>query len=308
MTFDNLKTGSHLGNRAVVVAVRAGLVILFAMFAGMRAEEAFAQRSLASILLPTDSSASKKSSKPKPSANEFVRNQLEYERVLAARVEKRFEVKKIFRERGIAYPAAEIFMRAFKREQELEVWVRPQGEQKFVLLKTYEICALGEKPGPKRKQGDLQTPEGFYYIDDFNPRSGYHLSLHVNYPNESDRILGDGKPLGGDIFMHGGCKTAGCLALTDDGIKEVYVMAMESRDNGQQRIPVHIFPARLGDENLKQLVRVFEKDAPRLITFWANLKTGYDVFETTRTLPAVSVNKRGRYVFTGLEPAAPRVP
>jgi murein L,D-transpeptidase YafK len=235
----------------------------------------------------------------RPKSNNFVQSQLEHERVLAARVEKRFQVKKVFRERGIAYPAAEIFLRAFKREHTLELWVRPVDDDAFVLLKTYEICAVTERPGPKRARNDLQTPEGFYYINNFNPQSGFHLSLGVNYPNEADVILNakDSRPDGGDIYIHGGCKTAGCVALTDEAIKEVYVIAMEARDNGQTRIPVHIFPAHMSEEGLNQLTRVFGKEDPSLVSFWTNLKTGYDYFETSRKLPLVSVNKRGRYLF-----------
>jgi hypothetical protein len=102
--------------------------------------------------------------------------------------------------------------------------------------------------GPKRKQGDNQTPEGFYAISYFNPRSDFHLSLHIDYPNRRDRAAGaDGVKLGGDIFIHGGCLSEGCLAITDEGIRELYWLAVEARSVGQRRIPVHIFPARLGD-------------------------------------------------------------
>jgi murein L,D-transpeptidase YafK len=274
---------------------------LIAVFGIVCAKPGFAQATLTSLLVTTDTTLKKAASTPeaeKPRSSGFVKNQLSHDRVLAAMVEKRFEMKKIFREHGLTYPAAEIFLRVFKREHSLELWVRPQGQDGFVLLKTYEICALRDKPGPKRAQGDLQTPEGFYYINNFNPQSGFHLSLGVNYPNESDRILHPaGKDLGGDIFIHGGCRTAGCMALTDENIKEVYVVAMEARDRGQERIPVHIFPARMTDDALKQLVRVFEKEQPMLVGFWANLKSGYDYFENARTLPAITVNKRGRYIF-----------
>lgn len=284
-------------------------IVLVATFGVLRPSDGLAQHTLTSVVLTADTTlvtadttlkkASSAKEPTKPKSTGFVRNQLEHERVFAARFEKRFEVKKIFRDHGIEYPAAEIFLRAFKREHTLEMWVRPVDQDTFVLLKTYEICALTEKPGPKRVRGDLMTPEGFYYINNFNPQSGFHLSLGVNYPNEADIILNgkDGRPEGGDIFIHGGCKTAGCMALTDEAIKEVYVIAMEARDNGQQQIPVHIFPARLTDTGLQQLIRVFEKEDPSLVPFWANLKTGYDYFETAHKLPFIKVNKRGRYQF-----------
>ena len=299
MTFHNLKTGSE--RVAGLVRGYARFLIIAAVFGLAYADEAVAQRSLASVMLPTDTSGTRKASKPaRATEHRFLRNQLEHTRVFDARFEKRFELKKLFRERGLAYPAAEIFLRVFKRERQLELWVRPEAQNDFVLLKSYEICALGDKPGPKRVQGDRQTPEGFYYIDDFNPRSGYHLSLHVNYPNASDRILGGMDKikgnLGGDIFVHGDCKTAGCVAVTDENIKEIYTLAIEARDNGQTRIPVHIFPARLTDDAFAQYARVF-KDQQSLVDFWSNLKTGYDYFETKRKLPEIDVNKRGRYVF-----------
>jgi murein L,D-transpeptidase YafK len=231
----------------------------------------------------------------KPRARNFSKNQLQHGRVAAARYEKRFEIKQLFRDRGIAYPAAEVFVRIFKRERVLELWARPDGQDTYALLKSYEICALSDKLGPKRKQGDMQTPEGFYYIDDFNPRSGFHLSLHINYPNQSDRAQGSDN-LGGDIFIHGGCKTEGCMAVTDENIKEIYWIAVEARDNGQTRIPVHIFPARLNDNNMAQLSNVFQKE-PHLVRFWNNLKPGYDYFAQNKKLPDVRVNARGRYLY-----------
>jgi murein L,D-transpeptidase YafK len=301
-----LRTSLNNVSRKAAVAILSRSIILVAGFSGICASNGWAQNTLASVVVTTDTTLKKATSAPAAvraltpdKSKAFIRKQLEHERVFAARIEKRFEVKKLFRERGIAYPAAEIFLRAFKREHILEMWVRPVGQDGFIMFKTYEICALSEKPGPKRVRGDLQTPEGFYYINNFNPQSGFHLSLGVNYPNEADLILNgkDGRSDGGDIFIHGGCKTAGCVALTDEAIKEVYVIAMEARDNGQKNIPVHIFPARLTDEGLRQLVRVFGNEDPSLVPFWANLKTGYDYFEKSHKLPAVNVNKRGRYLF-----------
>src|SRR5690606_11025729 len=100
--------------------------------------------------------------------------------------------------------------------------------EKFTLVKTYPVCSSSGLPGPKRKKGDRQTPEGFYHIDRFNPQSAFHLSLGINYPNSSDKILGHSDP-GGDIFIHGSCVTIGCVPLTDDLIKEVYVLAVEAK-------------------------------------------------------------------------------
>jgi murein L,D-transpeptidase YafK len=232
---------------------------------------------------------------PKPSSpDDFSYRQLNHSRVLDARLEKRFALKKLFAERGVQYPAAETFLRIFKRERILEVWVRPGGDDRFRLLKTYPVCALTGRLGPKRQQGDLQTPEGAYYIDGLNPSSDFHLSLHIDYPNKSDRLLSSSRALGGDIFIHGGCSTRGCLAVTDDAIKELYWLAVEARTVGQRRIPVHIFPTQLTNYELNQLTRFFQKETD-LTQFWTNLRPVYQFFETNRKLPLVQIDDQGRY-------------
>jgi murein L,D-transpeptidase YafK len=233
-----------------------------------------------------------------PTESEFALSQLRNQRVLDARVATRFNLKRHFQERGIRYPAAEMFIRIFKRERTLELWVRPEDGAGFELLKNYDICALAGELGPKREQGDSQVPEGFYAIDFFNPQSDYLLSLHVDYPNVKDRSTGGDVSLGGDIFIHGGCNSDGCLALTDDGIMELYWMAVEARAAGQERIPVHIFPARLDAAELERLQRVFAEE-PELGSFWATLKPGYEFFEQNRRIPAVMVDGAGDYVVVG---------
>jgi murein L,D-transpeptidase YafK len=225
---------------------------------------------------------------------DFTRLQLEHPRVMRARADARFNIKQIYRARGIPYPAAEVFFRVFKRERVLEVWVRSPDAARFQLLKEYRICALTGDAGPKRRQGDEQTPEGFYEIDLFNPNSQYHLSLHVSYPNASDRILGAGGPLGGDIYVHGGCKTLGCIAVEDDQIKEIYWLAVEARAVGQRNIPIHIFPARLDHEEMDRLAAIFSRDR-RMLQFWENLRPGYEFFERTRVPPTMQVDGSGRY-------------
>jgi murein L,D-transpeptidase YafK len=234
-----------------------------------------------------------------PTGTAFALEQLRHERVREARLATRHNIKRLFHERGISYPAAEIFMRIFKRERSLELWVRAQGAERFELLKTYSVCAMAGELGPKRRQGDNQTPEGFYQISWFNPRSEFHLSLHLDYPNRRDRAAAqEGTRLGGDIFIHGGCRSEGCLAITDDGIRELYWLSVEARAGGQHRIPVHVFPARLGDGDLELLRRAFAT-RPDLVGFWETLKPGYDFFEAHRRLPAIAVNDRAEYVVNG---------
>jgi murein L,D-transpeptidase YafK len=229
--------------------------------------------------------------------SEFARGQLRNSRVRRAQLNALPSISRLFAAKKIRHPAAEVFVRVFKRDRQLEVWVRPADGSRFELLKTYAICALAGKPGPKRRQGDAQVPEGFYFIDLFNPNSEYHLSMRINYPNARDEVANRGNRLGGDIYIHGGCKSEGCLAVTDGGIEELYWIALEARAVGQTKIPVHIFPARLEAEELKRMKDVFA-DQPHLVDFWKTLKPGYDYFEKNRRVPSVAVDGKGTYRVT----------
>jgi hypothetical protein len=132
------------------------------------------------------------------------------------------------------------------------------------------------------------VPEGFYFVEAFNPLSEYYLSLRVNYPNEADRLRGETAALGGDIFIHGGCKSIGCVPVQDDAMKEIYWLAVESRAAGQQQIPVHIFPTRMTAERVQWLRSVFSPNRD-LLDFWRNLQEGYEYFERTKLVPQVAV-------------------
>ena len=225
----------------------------------------------------------------------FAQDQLQHSRVRAAMRAATSRIGRVFEAKGIPYPAEEIYLRVFKEEEVLELWVKPADQSRFRLLRTYEICALAGQPGPKRRQGDEQVPEGFYMIDLFNPMSAYHLSLRVDYPNRRDRIANRGRPMGGDIFIHGGCKSIGCIAVTDAGIQDIYWMAVEARSMGQQAIPVHIFPARPDSDVMRRLL-AGSADRPALQEFWRSLEPGYRHFEQNRRVPHVSVDAHGRYL------------
>jgi murein L,D-transpeptidase YafK len=228
--------------------------------------------------------------------SDFKTKQLTYSRVKEAYQEKEAAVKKLFASKNVDITKANLFFRAFKQEKMLEVWAAPTNSTTYQLITTYQICAISGSVGPKRVEGDYQVPEGFYYIDRFNPQSNFHLSLGINYPNASDKILGQHGKLGGDIFIHGSCVTVGCLPMTDDLIKELYVMAVEAKSNGQKQIPVHIFPAKLSEENMANLLQSFATDA-RLSAFWSELKKGYDLFEKNKQLPAISITSKGMYAY-----------
>ncbi|MFN8309256.1 MAG: L,D-transpeptidase family protein [Chitinophagales bacterium] len=187
--------------------------------------------------------------------------------------------------------APEIYIRAFKQELLLQVWVKhPSG--RFVRYDNFKICAASGRPGPKRRQGDKQVPEGFYRIVVFNPLSKYRLSMGIDYPNSSDSIKSKALNLGGDIYIHGECSSIGCLAM-GDRIDELYALAVMAREGGQQEIPVHIFPFRMSEKIFANYVQPKNRN----MAFWTNLQQGFLYFEKRRQLPEVSVDNRGGYVF-----------
>jgi len=225
--------------------------------------------------------------------------QWKYPRVRTASLEKDGVLRLRFKEKGLAYPPRAILLRAFKKEAVLELWATGAEGKSYVLVHQYGICTSSGILGPKRRFGDEQVPEGFYELDWFNPQSNFYLSLHISYPNASDRILGSHANPGGDIFLHGNCASIGCLPITDDGIKEVYWLAMLVHNQGGQHLPIEIFPARLAEEGWKALVAERSKD-PALIAFWNNLKEGYDYFERNRQPPRVKTRSDGKYLFSAM--------
>lgn len=228
-------------------------------------------------------------------AESFAGEQNRYPRVREARAEKQQSIKQLFSSSEIAYPPAEIFLRALKHEQTLELWAGSESNDTFCLIKTYPFTAFSGRLGPKRQQGDLQIPEGVYTIDRFNPASSYHLSFSVNYPNKSDRIRKTAPDPGGDIFIHGNAVTIGCIPLGDEAIKELYIIIVDTRSNGQDAIPVHIFPCRMTDSsNTAVMQRMIDKDES-LKSFWKELSPIYAYFEETHRLPQVRINNDGSY-------------
>src|SRR6266478_5332333 len=236
-----------------------------------------------------------------PSSSEeresFRELQRKYARVRIASKEKDEVLRQRFKERALAYPPRAILLRAFKKEALLELWAADTEDKSYVLVNEYRICTSSGILGPKRRFGDEQVPEGFYELDWFNPQSNFFLSLHISYPNATDRILGSHKNPGGDIFLHGNCASIGCIPITDDGIKEVYWLAVQVHNRDQQHLPIQIFPARLTDEGLKALATAHSHQEA-LIAFWSNLKEGYDFFEKNHRLPRVKTRADGAYAFS----------
>lgn len=225
----------------------------------------------------------------------FKKDQLKYPHVQTAYKEKWSVVKAKLQKAGVDTSHFEICIMVFKQEAQLEVWARSKSSAQFKLVETYAICRSSGTLGPKRREGDYQVPEGFYNVSVFQPSSEFYLALEVSYPNKADHIKSDKLHPGGDIMIHGNCVTIGCMPLTDDKIKEVYLMAVEARNGGEQTIPICIFPTPLTDKGmawLKDNVKDKEK-----IDFWNNLKEGYSYFETNKKLPKIGIDGNGDYTF-----------
>ena len=174
-----------------------------------------------------------------------------------------------------------IYVRIFKEEAELEVWL--QHGARYDLFKTYPICAMSGSLGPKQREGDGQSPEGFYSVtrSKLNPASNYHLAFDIGYPNAYDRSLGR---TGSLIMVHGNCVSIGCFAMTDAGIEEIYSLADAALAKGQASFPVHVFPFRMTTANMAR--HAGSTWAP----FWSELEVGYDAFEAKHVPPNVAVS------------------
>jgi len=180
-----------------------------------------------------------------------------------------------------------VMLRLFKLESELELWVEKDGH--FVRFATYPICLWSGRLGPKLKEGDRQAPEGFYTIasEQLNPNSRWHRAFNLGFPNVFDKSKGR---YGSFIMVHGGCSSIGCYAMTDPVVDELWRFVTAALDAGEERVPVHVFPFRLTDGNLKS------RKSSQWAGFWGDLKKGYDLFERTRLPPVVSLCN-GRYAF-----------
>lgn len=199
-------------------------------------------------------------------------------------------------------PGEAMVVRVYKQSSELEVWKRTSSGD-YALFKTYPICKWSGELGPKIREGDYQSPEGFYDITPalMNPKSAYWLSFNVGFPNKFDQVWGR---TGTNLMVHGDCKSVGCFAMTDESIKEIYALARESFRGGNHSFQLQLLPFRMTDANVA--LNAANPHAP----FWRNLKQGTDIFEATRRPPAWDVCEK-RYFFgpTGtvagpLDPAA----
>ena len=181
-----------------------------------------------------------------------------------------------------------ILVRVFKEEAELEVW-KQDDSGRFALLRTYPICRWSGELGPKFKTGDRQAPEGFYTITPglMNPDSSQYLAINTGFPNAYDRA---NSRTGAFLMIHGGCSSAGCYAMTDEQIAEIYALARESFFGGQKSFQLQAYPFRMTPLNMAR-----HRNSPHM-AFWRMIKEGYDHFEVTHLEPRVDVCER-RYIF-----------
>jgi len=193
-----------------------------------------------------------------------------------------------------------IFIRIFKEESELEVW-KARDDGHFYHFKTYPICNWSGELGPKIEQGDRQAPEGFYTVTSaqMNPNSNYYLSFNVGFPNAYDRAYGR---TGSSVMVHGNCKSAGCYAMTDGLIEEIYGIAREAFAGGQRQFQLHAYPFRMTAANMER------HKGNQWYGFWRTLKQGYDYFEISRQPPAIAVCSKQYVVNAKFTEGAPDDP
>lgn len=217
-------------------------------------------------------------------------NNKESDRLVAAKKEKDAKLNTLLQSNKINTQEFDLYIRVFKLEQILEVWAKNKAESSYKKVISYPFCVFSGNLGPKRKEGDRQIPEGFYHIAVFNPSSNFHLSLGINYPNTSDAKLGDTTHLGGDIYIHGGCMSIGCIPLTDDKIKELYVLAERAKKSGQQKIRVDILPFDFSKNT------TVWKEYPEYKEFWQSLQPFQLAFEKNYKPTAYKIDENGRYI------------
>lgn len=211
-------------------------------------------------------------------------------RIEEARAAKLPVVKALFEEAKVAFPPGQILFRGFKKEKRIEVWAATEATGPLSHVTTYEICYASGALGPKRREGDLQVPEGFYTVNLYNPSSTYYLAMQVSYPNLSDRILGDKSRPGSEIMIHGNCVSIGCMAMSDERAQEIWLEAAAVRDK-RGTVHVHLFPTR----DMAGLVAKTEQKEH--VPFWENIKEGFDYFQAKRLIPSISIDREGRYHF-----------
>jgi len=183
------------------------------------------------------------------------------------------------------------YLRVFKEESELELWLKSGPEPHYALFKIFRLSHCAGEPGPKLREGDGQAPEGFYFASSgsLRPETRHHLGIDLGFPNAYDADRGYS---GSDLMIHGGSFAAGAFALAPQDMEEVYTLVEAALEGGQEFLRINLFPFRMTDKRMDQ---VWESN-PSCLDFWTNLKEGYDFFENVRQPPMAEVVS-GRYAF-----------
>lgn len=196
-------------------------------------------------------------------------------------------VEELFKKAGLTLPAAQVLLRAFKQENEVELWAASQPDAKLVKVATYGICYASGTIGPKRREGDSQVPEGIYTVPAFTSTWKYHLMMYLDYPNPTDRARNRQNP-GSDIYIHGSCASIGCISMSDERMEELWEATAGLQNKPGARVHVHIFPAR----DIGALLAA--NTMPEHHELWRDLQQISDAFLRDGRIPKVTASTRYR--------------
>lgn len=228
---------------------------------------------------------------------QFKTKQLSYSNVQKAYSTVQKHVDSTLKKHALQHEELQLYIQVFKLEKKVEVWAKNERDTALVIIDSFKICFSSGQMGAKRRRHDLQVPEGFYHINSFNPKSTNYLALGINYPNPSDRILGEKGNLGGNIALHGGCISVGCVPISDVGMSKLYIYCIEARNNGQIKIPVTIYPAEMTKDRHQQFLADWFFNQVHY-GLWSDLRTAYKLFRETKEIPQVIFLKNGRHKIT----------
>ena len=196
------------------------------------------------------------------------------------------------RQRKILPDSFNMYIRVFKYEKELEIWMKNSGEVKYRLFRSFYLCATSGDLGPKKYNKDGQIPEGFYEIISFNPKDKYkYLALKLDFSNAVDRQMAN-EPLNTSVFIHGTCEITGDIVLDKTDMEWLYILCVEAR-NRKNILYIDTYPCRFTEENEKLLLNYPKKN----IRFWSNIRDAYLYFEENKWLPRVNADNKGQYIY-----------
>ena len=205
------------------------------------------------------------------------------------------KLKLQFFNKNLTFQPKNVFIRVFKHERVLELWVADSVCDEYKLFKTYRVCMNSGVLGPKRKEGDLQIPEGFYHITRLKTTTNYHLALKINYPNESDIILGNKYMPGGEIYIHGECVSIGCVSVSNNDIEEIFTLVKLLKNWNE--VQVHIFPVNFDNKCNYEFLYEKIKTNDSVIYFEKNIQNGFNFFQKNHVVPNYTIDDDGFYIF-----------